>query len=495
MPLDRRSFLKLGGLAALGLGTAGAPQWVRRVQAFQPDPASIPPELHVLNRITWGPRRQDLDRIRQMGIEAYIDWQLQPDTIADPLIDAYRASDPVLTMDAAGINAAANEDYGTVYFSTTWGRVYHAAYSERQLYERMVEFWTDHLNVPLPDLLVQKTLDDRNVIRRHALGRFRDLLLASAQSPAMLVYLDQYVSDREHPNENYARELLELHTLGVDGGYTEQDIVEVARILTGWTIDDAWHNFRYDHNMHDDGEKVALGRTWAAGRGIEEGLELVDFLAVHPSTARFISRKLARRFVSDNPPQSLVDGLTTTWLQSSGDIRTVMRYLLLSPEFMASAGQKFRRPLDYYVSLLRAYDDALVWTNPGDLWWLLEWLGQVPFNWGPPNGYPDVTGAWLNTNMLLSRWNTAMYLSLDWLDGADVSVWTMAPDSLIAGEIVDGLSERILGRSVNQKDRAAFIRFLTDTEDPNFQLSPEQRDDRIQSLVGLMLSSPDMMWH
>jgi uncharacterized protein (DUF1800 family) len=495
MAFDRRSFMKLGGLAALGLSTAGVTPWLRQAQAAQPDPASIPPELHVLNRITWGPRPQDLQQIRQTGIEAYIDWQLQPENIPDPRIESFRAADPHQTMDAAALSAAAEADYGPVYFSTTWGRVYHAAYSERQLFERMVEFWTDHLNVPLPDLLVQKTLDDRTVIRQHALGRFRDLLLASAQSPAMLIYLDQHVSEREHPNENYARELLELHTLGVDGGYSEQDVVEVARILTGWTVDDSWTSFRYDHNMHDDGEKFALGRTWAGGRGIEEGLELFDFLAAHPSTARFVSYKLARRFVSDEPPQALVDSLTAAWLQSGGDLRAVMRTLLLSPAFMASAGQKFRRPLDYYVAILRVYDDALVWTNPEELWWVLEWLGQIPFNWGPPNGYPDATGAWLNTSMMLARWTAAMYLSLSWLDGASVNVHALAPDSLTAGELVDGLNKRILGRSIPAQDRAAFIRFLSDSDNQNFQLTAEQRDDRLPALVGLMLSSPHLMWY
>ncbi|MCS6872910.1 MAG: DUF1800 family protein, partial [Anaerolineae bacterium] len=217
MKVSRRSFLKAAGLATLSMMLPL--EWAsgtRRAAAEATDPMR-----HVINRLTWGARPDDLEKIRELGIEGYIEWQLHPEQIPDPAIDQLFQAEPVLQASYHQAKRIEQDNWQLSY-KLMWTRLYRAAHSQRQLYERVVEFWTDHFNVPISDSAVEKLLDDREVIRKHALGRFRELLFASAQSPAMLYYLNNDSSSKEHPNENYAREVMELHTLGVDGGYTEQ---------------------------------------------------------------------------------------------------------------------------------------------------------------------------------------------------------------------------------------------------------------------------------
>ncbi len=500
MPIHRRDFLRLSGITALGLGLASGIRWsgARAVQASSDGALANSAELHVLNRLTWGPRSVDVERIHAMGIDAYIDWQLAPEAIEDPRVDALLAEYPVLTAPYAEVQAAADEDYGIPYQAALWGRIFRAAYSERQLYELMVEFWTDHFNIPISDYLADKVVDDHEVIRRHAMGKFRDLLFASAKSPAMLYYLDQAYSDREHPNENYAREVMELHTLGVDGGYTEQDVRELARILTGWTVRDSWAGrFIFDPNRHDDGEKVFLGRTFPAGRGIEEGLEALDMLAAHPATARYIAFKLVRRFVADQPPQSLVDSTAQVFIETDGDIRAVLRHLLRSPEFMASAGQKFKRPVHLLVSILRSFDTAFTPHNVDWIIWASEGAGQIPFHWHPPNGYPDVAPAWISTGMLLERWNMGFGLSFaaeDWYEGGDLDLNALLPPATSAADLVDLASKRIINGTLPAEDRAQLISFVTGGSGDR-ALEDWERGDKLPTLLGLLYASPYFQWY
>ena len=239
-------------------------------------------------------------------------------------------------------------------------KLLRAVYSERQLQEVLTDFWFNHFNVDV------RKIDDRpvvveyerDVIRPRVLGRFRDLLGATAKSPAMLFYLDNWLSKDRGLNENYARELMELHTLGVDGGYTQADVVNVARAFTGWTMSKPHEatGFAFNDRMHDHGAKRVLGRTIKAGGGVEDGEQVLDLLARHPSTARFIATKLVRRFVADDPPPALVDRAARTFRRTDGDLREVMRTILTSPEFLAPAAYraKVKSPFEYVVSLLRA---------------------------------------------------------------------------------------------------------------------------------------------
>lgn len=446
--------------------------------------------LHVLNRVTWGARPRDLERIAAIGVGAFIDEQLQPESIPDPFIDSYVAARRIFAMNVRELDQG---DYSTTLNTMLGARLMRAVYSARQLFERMVEFWTDHFNIPIGDLLSYKIVDDRDVIRRHAMGNFRALLFASARSPAMLYYLDNASSTAEHPNENYASEIMELHTLGVDGGYTERDVVEVARALTGWTV----HNgeFYFNPYIHDQDEKYILGARFPAGRGIEDGLQVLDLLANHPSTARFICFKLCRRFLGDNPPLSLVDSAANVFTQTRGSIRDILRHILTSDEFMASQGQKFRRPFEYLVAILRVLDPGIQIQNPSDLAWSLEALGQVPFFWGPPNGYPDVSGAWINTNGLLHRWNLAMNIALagdGYFPSAALDVTAVLPPQPTAGELVDAASQRILGMTLPEDERQSLIAYVASSADVAVDAS--RYHSRAPGVIGMLLASPYFQW-
>jgi uncharacterized protein (DUF1800 family) len=495
--LSRRDFLRAAGLAAVGL-SLGLPniRWSGARPVYAAETAAA---LHMLNRLTFAARVGDLAEIDARGLEGWLEWQLAPEEIADPVMALINVAMPLLAADYTALKEAAVEDGGyTASVHLTWARVLRAAFSPRQLYEVMVEFWTDHFNVPAGDFILDKVIDDRTVIRKHALGRFRDLLFASAQSPAMLYYLNQDTSSAEHPNENYAREVMELHTLGVDGGYTETDVKELARALTGWTVRDGAPpgRFAFVPSMHDSEEKTVLGLRLPAGRGVEDGMEVLDMLARHPSTARFIAFKLCRRLVSDTPPESLVASAAQVFLDTEGDIKAILRHIVKSAEFAASAGQKFRRPIDYLAALMR-----ITGAEFPDVWlplYLLEMLGQTPFGWRPPNGYPDVAGAWISTTGLLGRWNMALLLpsaANGETDQLKVDLLPHAAAATTAGELVDAAIALVLpGAAIAPADREQLIAFASDGGGPDMAIDDSYRADRFPALVALLFASPYFQW-
>ncbi len=325
-------------------------------------------------------------------------------------------------------------------------KLLRAVYGERQLEEVLVDFWFNHFNVFARKGRTEIYIGEyeRDAIRPHVFGRFRDLLEATAKSPAMLFYLDNWLSAdpnasqraarpgrRPRPgaaatpapqaaqnrpmrglNENYARELLELHTLGVDGGYTQQDIVEVARAFTGWTIGrPGEQGFRFAPVMHDRGAKKVLGQTIAAGGGIEDGARVLDIVARHPATARHIARKLAQRFVSDEPPQALVDRAAATFTKTDGDLRAVVRVIVTSPEFFApeSYRAKVKTPFEFVVSALRATDaDLQVATAVVRA---LAGLGMPLYLCQPPTGYDETAATWVSSGALVNRMNFAVAMA------------------------------------------------------------------------------------
>lgn len=495
MGISRRNFLRGSGAAALGLSFGTGIRWAGAKPINRTAEAN--PLFHVLNRVTFGPRPQDVLKINELGIEGYIDWQLNHEQIFDPLVDAMVEEWTPLTASLTDLNEMAEKDYGYVLRAALWNRVFRALYSERQLYEMMVEFWTDHFNIAIESLLTDKMIDDRTVIRKHALGNFRDLLLASAQSPAMLMYLDNTLSTKEHPNENYAREVMELHTLGVDGGYTEQDVKELARALTGWQT--KWGNqaqFVFNLDDHDTEAKVILGREFPAGRGVEEGLQALDFLALHPATATFICTKLCRRFVSDVPPQSLVESAAAVFLSTEGDIKATMRHILLSAEFMASSWQKFRRPLEYVTAVLRTMHDGLTLKDEDAIMWSLEPMGHLPYYWGPPNGYPDTMSDWLNTNALMKRWEFALNMplaSLGYWDGARLNLNKVVPQVETISELVDSVTALTIGGAIDPTDRDQLIALVSDGQGDG-KVTRGIRQDKLPTLLGLLMASPYFQW-
>lgn len=415
MTLSRRDFLKIGSLTAVA-ATASACQVVGQKQAQIDLPAALPPVngrhptiFRMLNRAGFGPRPGDMATVSQMGLAAYLEQQLYPNTIDDKPLALMERQLSLYHMDYSQI---VEQDAKDAKAELITASVMRAVYSERQLYEAMVAFWSDHFNIYIGKakfMPALKILDDREVVRPHALGNFRQLLSASARSQAMLFYLDNVNNHQGSINENYARELLELHTMGVNGGYTQRDIQEVARVLTGWGVHQDGvrkGKLRFEATQHDFGEKLILQRPFPANRGAEELDDLLDLLAAQPATAHFLATKLGRRFVSDEPPATLVDEIAQAYQTTNGDIKAMLRVLFLSDVF-ASAPPKLKRPFTYIVSALRALNTSVGSSRAIEPW--LRQMGQLPFHWPPPDGYPDVSSAWA-TN-LLPRWNFALALA------------------------------------------------------------------------------------
>jgi uncharacterized protein (DUF1800 family) len=320
-------------------------------------------------------------------------------------------------------------------------KLLRAVYSERQLYEVMVDFWENHFNIfaNKDDDRYLLTGYDRETIRPFAVGRFRDLLGATAHSPAMLFYLDNWRSSVPRPyaatktkpagidgglNENYARELMELHTLGVDGGYTQKDVLEVARCFTGWTIQKPNEQglFLYRPGLHDDGEKVVLGHRILAGGGIADGERVLDILATHPSTARFIATKLARRFISDDPPQSIIDRAAAVFLKTDGSIRETLRAIVTSPEFFSTTAYraKMRSPFEYVAASMRALNAETDGDRP--VLDAIGRMGQPVFGRITPDGYADRANQWLASGAMIARFNFASALAANRVKGTKIDV-------------------------------------------------------------------------
>jgi uncharacterized protein (DUF1800 family) len=478
---------------------------------------------HVLNRIGFGPRPGDVANVREVGLQRYIEQQLQPERIPDPGISARLAGLTTVGLSSRQIaeqfeipqlqqrqqrrqQAAAagsqNENQppppptpemqqraNQVVVELSEQKLLRAIYSERQLQEVLTDFWFNHFNVDARKGRDRFMLTEyeREAIRPHVLGKFRDLLEATAKSPAMLFYLDNWQSaDPNGPhadprqngrprvgrgalggraifprppavqnqqarraprglNENYGRELMELHTLGVDGGYTQKDVTEVARAFTGWTIDNPRQGaaYRFEPRIHDDREKTVLGHRIKAGGGQGDGEQVLDILVRHPATAHFIATKLVRRFVSDTPPASLVDRAAARFRDTDGDLRDVMRTILTSAEFLSPDAfrAKVKTPFEFIVSAMRAtaadVQDAMPLVRA------MQQLGMPLYGCQPPTGYKDTADAWVNTGALVNRMNIALSLAGSQLRG--VLVPSLQPpasgDSLIASFLNGDASE------------------------------------------------------
>jgi len=369
-------------------------------------------------------------------------------------------------------------------------KLYRALYSNRQLEEVLVDFWMNHFNVfngKGPDRVLLTSFE-RDAIRPHVFGHFKDMLLATARHPAMLFYLDNWQSqvlrdDVQFPagvrrpglNENYGREILELHTLGVDGGYTQQDVIAVARAFSGWTIYDPqkFAEFQFNPATHDRKEKIVLGHTLPAMRAEQDGLDVIDILAHHPSTAKFISKKLAQRFVADDPPKALVDRMAATFAATDGDLRAVLRTLFKSPEFLSEGAwqSKMKSPLEMVVSSVRATNADV--TDTSALAQRIADLGEPLYGKLEPSGYPNTGDAWANTAGIMGRINFAT--------------------ALTAGQVA---GVRVDNSRFNFKDPSSVARALLNTPPSPATLAAiekgTQETEATPSLVAsLVISSPD----
>ena len=526
--------------------------------------------VHVLNRLGFGARPGDVERVKSMGLENYINQQLNPEKLADTLAENKVKDLAVLNMTTAELyekypqpgqlvrqlqnrgllpkelaetndkNPRENPEYRKLiqqYYKENGleqpqriiaelqaSRILRAVYSERQLQEVMVDFWTNHFNV-----FAGKGADrwllpayDRDTIRPYALSKFSTLLQATAQSPAMLFYLDNFQSvspnannnrgpqmerrqqqqpqQQQRPrrgiNENYARELMELHTLGVDGGYTQKDVQEVARCFTGWTIfqprggaaavnalrGEAARRtpgtFFFNHRTHDDGEKIVLGHKIAAGGGINDGLKVLDILAHHPSTAKFIATKLVRHFVSDTPPPALVERVAAAFKKSDGDIRETLKAIFFSNEFNSPEAYraKVKRPFELVISAIRTLG-ADTNGGPGTHQWMAR-MGEPLYGFQTPNGYSDAAESWVNNGGLLERMNFGVALAANRVNGTKVDLTKVAGANADKGKMIDESVRTILAGELSAATRETLMKQL-------------DQADSLTKVVGLILGTPE----
>jgi len=539
-----------------------------------------------LNRVAFGARPGDAERVRAMGVDKWIEMQLSPQKIDDRATDQFVARFPVLAMSPAELlkdypepnqlirerkrEMARNGE--TVMRDSSGGKlagldltaadsmrfkeagrlsrqmlvelqtakVARAVIGSRQLEEVMVDFWENHFTVfagkgPERYFLGQY---ERESIRRRALGKFRDLLGAVAKSPAMLYYLDNWEStvEADRPalvvranrgggagngrgrnamartarlaaagrdstkkprlhglNENYGRELMELHTLGVDGGYTQADVVSAARAFTGWTVEKPRENgtFVFRPALHDAGEKVFLGHTLKPNRGIEDGEQVLDIVATQPATARFIAAKLVRRFVSDSAPPALVDRVAETFTRSDGDIRECLRTIFTSPEFFSRAAYKakVKSPFELVVSALRVVG-ARADSTPRTAQMVAK-LGQPLYGHLAPNGYPERGDAWINTGAILARINFGLVVAAGRVPGASRAEWTDGAElaALPRTAQVDGVIRSILGGEASPDTRKVLESGVNPMASDSTSAATQLNG--FENMVGLALGAPE----
>jgi uncharacterized protein (DUF1800 family) len=351
----------------------------------------------------------------------------------------------------------------------------------------MVDLWFNTFNVFAGKQEEAALLPayQEQALRPNALGNFGELLEATAHSPAMLIYLDNWRSAVPRPkqnrgiNENYARELLELHTLGVDGGYTQQDVVEVARCFTGWTVESPQQDprFVFKPGMHDFGRKVVLGHVIAPGHGVEDGAQVLRILEEHPSTARFIARKLARRFVSDDPPAALVERVAHVYAQSRGDLRSMLRAVFESPEFWSRAAlkAKVRSPLELVAGAVRALDATV--DDPAALAKAVARIGEPLYAAQPPTGYPDLAQTWLSSGALLARIDFGLQLANGQVPGVKLDLSRLAGGG--PEEVLDRAAAQLGAPQLSERTRSYIVEQLREQPLP-------------ARAVGLLLGAPEM---
>jgi hypothetical protein len=490
--LSRRDFLKLTTLVTTSAALASCAPAYRRLAGDLPAVPWTPlnaSDFLALNRLTFGPRVEERARFAEIGLQAYIEEQLAFDSIHDFDCELLLNPFKTLKMAANELEAISNQlfenyDRERVPNELRQATLLRQLHSKRQLYEVMVEFWSDHFNIFVEkgNCFYLKTVDDREVIRKHALGSFQALVWASAHSPAMLVYLDNQANEKSHPNENYARELMELHTLGVDGGYTQQDVMELARCLTGWTVKEHFWlgDFVFKEELHDTGLKKVLGFEIQPS-GLKEAEQVIETLVRHPSTAGFIATKLTRRFIADEPPQVIVEKAADTFLRTNGNIQAVLRVILL--DGLPLAQPKYRRPANFVLSAMRTLNVEADGVAIQDH--LLR-MGQSYFNWPTPDGYPDRSEAWQGN--LMPRWQFAFELIRNEIAGTKHNLHRLLDVSSrgVLQDDVDALASLLLGSPLERSARDKLIDSVREAGATDEEILP--------ILAAGIIASPAFQW-
>jgi uncharacterized protein (DUF1800 family) len=509
------------------------------------------PGVIALNRMAFGPRPGDLAAFDALGstdedrLYAYIDQQLDPGSIDDSGFEARMAEAAFTTLGKSLaqlwadhiVNPGSDYSFRTLPIRETECAAFiRAVYSRRQLIEVLADFWHNHFNVygwgyPAYAVFVHY---DRDVIRGHILGNFRQMLEAVATSTAMLYYLDNYTNSRAGPNENWAREVFELHTLGAENylgverqsdvpvdsdgrpiGYVDDDVYEATRCFTGWTVANSDSGpggntglFLYRDDWHDRFQKTVLGQFIPADQvAMKDGRDVMDMLAAHPGTARFVCRKLCRRLISDDPPESVVQSaadLFRAQKDAPDQLKQVVRHILRSMEFRTTWGEKIKRPFEAVVSALRATDaDFTIKLDDGDsnsFLWLYGNIGQDLYYWRSPDGYPDFKEAWQSTTSMVMRWRMFNWL-VDVTDDAGnyrLDILGQTPEDVRSpNALADLWITRILGRTMDAADRQRIVEFMAQGRNPDYDL-PLDTDvyvqARLRAMIGLILMSPEFQW-
>jgi uncharacterized protein (DUF1800 family) len=507
-----------------------------------------------VGRLSFGARPGEVERVNATGTDRWIERQLNPQQISDAALEGVLQGLPVWTMPLKIINdsfppqdvfirklrvargMAPNAQFmltgdDSVAFKTINDRtnqyfnqfqaakVVRAQMSERELVEVLTDFWENHFSVYVGKMPTRFTLleYDRDIIRPRVLGKFRDLLGAVAHSPAMLYYLDNFQSAadsarmtlpewrqseksgrrpvnkrRNGLNENYGRELLELHTLGVDGGYTQQDVIAAARALTGWTLDDprAGGGFIFREGMHDAEAKLFLGHKLAAGRGVEDGDDVLDIVARHPATARYIAYKLVRRFVSDTPSKALVDRAAETFKRTDGDLKEVMRTILTSSEFFSRAAYraKVKSPFELVLSARRIMNASP--DTSANTVFQIQRMGQQLFGHLAPNGWPETGDQWINAGSLLDRINFGVQAGGGKLRVAPSEQWPgwALLNTMPLNRQVDGIVDQLLGGNASPETRSILFKGQNPLVGGD---APPPARPSLRDLLGIALGSPE----
>jgi uncharacterized protein (DUF1800 family) len=521
---DAARGLLVGWPAWMGLGAA-AGMLARRAEGGSPasvsadvDPGSVLRKL--VERISFGATPGELARARQLGYWGYLEEQLNmTDADEDPVVAAALAAAagtglfPWLNATNAALQVQHGLNSTSVPASTYDATIYRSVFSKLQLRERMVEFWSDHFSIDInaDQCRWLKLIDDRTVIRPNAMRSFEELVNASARSAAMLNYLDNDVSSKNTLNENYARELMELHTLSATGGYTQQDVVEVARCLTGWTwwktgapTPEAVGTFRYVSGNHDTNAKVlspvfnlanpGQNLVIAAGGGETDGQTVINALVAHPNTAKFIATKLCRRFIGESCPTAVVDAVKWAYLSTTpkGDVKTMLR-AMLDPNVVADAEPRLKRPFHLISSALRLVLPGVAnLATFGSLRTYHSAAGHLPFNWSPPDGYPDTNAYWMG--LVLPRWNFAAALVSNTggnnggINGVTIDTAALSfvfPTQTTRDQVVARLDELLFAGTWASGEKEAVRVFL-----PTGTLSNTNKRDAL----GLALSAPSFQF-
>lgn len=492
----RRGFFA-GAVAAAASGLAARAGAEPSAVRADVDPGNL--IFKLTQRLTFGANDFELSNARFMGYEGYFGFQLNHTAIEDSACDALLAPLASLTQQPWQLytdNGFVNSTQ--VKYDLIHARVFRAFASRRQLFERVVEMWSDHFNVDVNTGVCVLFLVsfDRDVLRTKAMGTFPQLLEAVAQSPAMLHYLNNDISSMGQPNQNFARELLELHTMGSQGGYSQADVENVARCFTGWTIwplnalpVDLRGTFQYRDELHDQGTKVVLGQTLPAGGGLQDGQRVLQILSSHPSTARHVAGKIARQFLGESVPASIIDEIAATYTATGGDIKAMIR-TALRPNVLAWAPLKLKRPMHMFVSAMRSVPTTVSWVD--GLRVELERAWNLPFSWGPPNGYPDTSDYW--SGLMMPRWNFAFRVTsaagnffsyLGDVAGVVIDDQPVFLNASTPEELTARIDRYVFGREMKPDDRETIRAFLAAV--PGRQ--------RRREALGLAFALPSFQWY